>query len=397
MSGDAHDAERLLRARRRIHELEHLNAFISLSGEEPAPGPIVAVKDLIWVRGMPVTGGASLEGREPVETDAPLIVRLRQAGGMVIGKTNLYEWGFGVNGHNPHHGDIANPHDTTRTAGGSSGGSAVAVATGMCDWAIGTDTGGSIRIPASLCGVVGFKPTRDLVNPRKVIPLSPRLDTIGPLAPDVRSAARALEILSGIPVPVSRHRPPRLAVPRGWVNPGELDAATRATWSSVSRSLPEVELPDRALISSYARTVLEWEALAHHERTLEDHPERFGAEMRNRLKGVIAGKAEDFASPYAEALMELSYLSEQVEDALEGLDAIVLPATACVAPPLTERAVGEPLTRYARAFNYTGHPAIVIPGPSDSLPVGIQLVGQLGRESRLASAALFLEDAWAHD
>jgi aspartyl-tRNA(Asn)/glutamyl-tRNA(Gln) amidotransferase subunit A len=397
MSGDAHDAERLRRARQRVHELEHLNAFITLSAEEPSPGPIVAVKDLIWVRGMPVTGGGPLAGREPVETDAPLVTRIRQAGGMVIGKTNLYEWGFGVNAHNPHHGDIANPHDITRAAGGSSGGSAVAVATGMCDWAVGTDTGGSIRIPASLCGVVGFKPTRDLVNARKVIPLSPRLDTIGPLARDVRTAAHALQILSGLPMPLIENHQSRLAVPRGWVNVDDLDEPTRAVWNRVSSSLEEVELPDRALISAYARTVLEWEALAHHERTLEDRPETLGPEIRNRLKGVIAGKAEDFASPYAEALMELSGISEQVEDALEGLDAIVLPATARVAPPLSERDVGEPLTRFLRAFNYTGHPAIVIPAPTDGLPVGIQLVGQIGREPRLASVALGLEAAWAQD
>ena len=136
---------------------------------------------------------------------------------MIVGKTNLHEFAYGVTSVNPHYGAVRNPHDPRRVAGGSSGGSAVAVAAGMCDWAVGSDTGGSIRIPASFCGVVGFKPELGSIDTTGVIPLSPSLDTLGPLAPDVVSAARAYSMMSGEAVPPAARRKPRLAIPAGWV------------------------------------------------------------------------------------------------------------------------------------------------------------------------------------
>ncbi|MGH7860712.1 MAG: amidase, partial [Candidatus Dormibacteraceae bacterium] len=120
-------------------------------------GEIVAIKDLVDVRGMVTTGGGTLLEAVPAPADAPVVERIRRAGGVIIGKTNLHEWALGLTSENPHYGAVRNPNDPERVAGGSSGGSAVAVATGMCDWALGTDTGGSIRVPAAYCGVVGFK------------------------------------------------------------------------------------------------------------------------------------------------------------------------------------------------------------------------------------------------
>src|SRR5581483_10509754 len=128
--------------------------------------------------------------------DAPVVRRVREHGAVVVGKTNLHEFAYGVTSVNPHYGAVLNPHDTERVAGGSSGGSAVAVATGMCDWALGSDTGGSIRIPAAFCGVVGLKPTIGTIDTETVVPLSRTLDTLGPLAPDVATAAVALEAMS---------------------------------------------------------------------------------------------------------------------------------------------------------------------------------------------------------
>src|SRR5256712_12918251 len=182
-------------ARRRILERADLNAFISVSSEE-GEGTVVAVKDLVDVAGMVTTAGGVILPREPAAEDAPVVKRLRNAVCVVVGKTNLHEWAFGVTSTNPHYGAVRNPHDVDRVPGGSSGGSAVAVAAGMCDWAVGSDTGGSIRIPASFCGVVGFKPTIGSVDTTGVFPLSRSLDTMGPLARDVRSAARALEMMS---------------------------------------------------------------------------------------------------------------------------------------------------------------------------------------------------------
>src|SRR5581483_10904453 len=168
--------------------------------------------------------------------DAPVVRRVREHGAVVVGKTNLHEFAYGVTSVNPHYGAVLNPHDTERVAGGSSGGSAVAVAAGMCDWAVGSDTGGSIRIPASLCGVVGYKPTRSLISTLDVVPLSRSLDTVGPLAPDVAGAARAAEMMGapGALVPESATRAPSLGVPAGWVRPDELDEATGEVWKAVS-------------------------------------------------------------------------------------------------------------------------------------------------------------------
>src|SRR5689334_20323664 len=140
---------------------------------------------------MVTTAGGVILPDVPATEDAPVIARLRSAGCVLIGKTNLHEFAYGVTSANPHYGTVRNPHDPSRVAGGSSGGSAAAVAAGMCDWAIGSDTGGSIRIPASLCGVAGFKPKFGSIDIAGVIPLSRSLDTLGPLAPDVRTMARA--------------------------------------------------------------------------------------------------------------------------------------------------------------------------------------------------------------
>src|SRR4030081_3487665 len=176
-------------ARKRILERADLNAFISVSSEE-GQGTVVAVKDLIDVAGMVTTGGGVILPREPAAEDAPVVKRLRREGCVMVGKTNLHEFAYGVTSVNPHYGAVRNPHDPRMVAGGSSGGSAVAVATAMCNWAIGTDTGGSIRIPASLCGVVGFKPALGSIETAGVIPLSRSLDPLGPIATDVAGVAR---------------------------------------------------------------------------------------------------------------------------------------------------------------------------------------------------------------
>src|SRR2546421_12038284 len=147
----------LEQARARIRERSELNAFISVSDEQGA-GDAVAVKDLVDVQGMVTTAGGVILPDVPAAEAAPVIKRLRQAGCAIVGKANLHEFAYGVTSINPHYGTVRNPHDTGRVAGGSSGGSAVAVAAGMCDWAVGSDTGGSIRIPAPLCGAGGVKP-----------------------------------------------------------------------------------------------------------------------------------------------------------------------------------------------------------------------------------------------
>jgi Asp-tRNA(Asn)/Glu-tRNA(Gln) amidotransferase A subunit family amidase len=211
---------RLEAMRERIRQHAELNAFICET-TETGEGPVVAVKDLLDVRGTPTTAGSIVLDPAPALADAAVITRIRAAGCVVIGKTNLHEWALGPTSANRHFGAVRHPRDALRVAGGSSGGSAVAVALGMCDWAIGTDTGGSIRIPAGLCGVVGFKPTFGSIDTRGMVAASQSLDTIGPLAQSVASTLRAYEIMSGEQQDYSE--PPawehlRIGIPRAWVS-----------------------------------------------------------------------------------------------------------------------------------------------------------------------------------
>jgi len=376
----------LEKARRRILERADLNAFISVSSEEGS-GTVVAVKDLVDVAGMVTTAGGVILPREPATEDAPVIKRLRQAGCVIVGKANLHEFAYGVTSVNPHYGAVRNPHDIERVAGGSSGGSAVAVAAGMCDWAVGSDTGGSIRIPASFCGVVGFKPALGSVDMTGVIPLSPSLDTLGPLASDVMGAARAYSMMSGEAMPREPLRQPKLAVPAGWV--ADLDEETARAWRLVSKGLPEVEFVKREPLYTFSLTVLQVEASAYHRRWAAQWPEKYGADVLGHIRRGL----EILGVDYAEALAALRELRAEAMLAMEGIDALVLPATAIVAPAISASTeVREPITRYTRPFNATGQPVVSLPAPVRGMPVGIQVVGRTN--SGAIGAAAWLEQQW---
>ena len=376
----------LATARKRILERADLNAFISVSSEEGS-GTVVAVKDLVDVAGMVTTAGAVILPSEPAAEDAPVVRRLRAEGCVIVGKTNLHEFAYGVTSVNPHYGAVRNPHDLDRVAGGSSGGSAVAVAAGMCDWAVGTDTGGSIRIPASFCGVVGFKPALGSIDTAGVIPLSRSLDTIGPLAPDVAGAARAYSMMSGEALPYEPGREPRLAVPAGWV--ANLDEPTARAWRLVSDGLPEIDFVPREPLYNVSLIILLVEAAVYHRRWAAECPEKYGSDVIGHIRRGLEILAVDFD----EAMTAWPKLREDAMRALEGIDALILPATAIVAPLIgagTE--VREPITRYTRPFNATGQPVVTLPAPVRGLPVGIQVVGRTN--SSAIGAAAWLEQKW---
>jgi len=316
-----------------------------------------------------------------------VIKRMRQAGCVIVGKANLHEFAYGVTSVNPHYGAVRNPHDIERVAGGSSGGSAVAVAAGMCDWAVGSDTGGSIRIPASFCGVVGFKPALGSVDVTGVIPLSPSLDTLGPLASDVMGAARAYSMMSGEAMPREPLRQPKLAVPAGWV--ADLDEETARAWRLVSKGLPEVEFVKREPLYTFSLTVLQVEASAYHRRWAAQWPEKYGADVLGHIRRGL----EILGVDYAEALAALRELRGEAMRAMEGIDALVLPASAIVAPAISASTeVREPITRYTRPFNATGQPVVSLPAPVRGMPVGIQVVGRTN--SGAIGAAAWLEQQW---
>ena len=376
----------LEQARARIRERSELNAFISVSDEQGARDA-VAVKDLVDVQGMVTTAGGVILPDVPASDDAPVIKRLRQSGCAIVGKANLHEFAYGVTSINPHYGTVRNPHDTGRVAGGSSGGSAVAVAAGMCDWAVGSDTGGSIRIPASLCGVAGFKPAFGSIDLGGVIPLSASLDTLGPMALDMPGTARAYSIMSGEDVSLAGLSRPRLAVPARWVT--GLDQPTADAWNLVSRGLPEIEFGDRDTFFQVGLTILLFEAAAYHRRWATDSPEKYGEDVLRLIRRGF----EVTPASYEQALLERTRLQDQAERAMEGVDALILPATAVVAPPIeTANDMREPLSRFTRPFNTTHQPVAVLPAPVSGLPVGIQVAGVTNTETLRAAA--WLEQEW---
>ena len=373
-------------ARSRIRERSELNAFISVSHEQGS-GDVVAVKDLVDVAGMVTTAGGVILPDKPAAADAPVIARLRSASCVVVGKANLHEFAYGVTSLNPHYGNVLNPHDPSRVAGGSSGGSAVAVATGMCDWAIGSDTGGSIRIPGSLCGVAGFKPAFGSIDIGGVIPLSRSLDTLGPMATTILETARAYTLMSGEEVSLDGLTRPRLAVPAGWIS--GLDEPTARAWTAVSEGVPEIAFIDREPLFQVGLTILLYEAAEFHRAWATESPEKYGADVLRLIRrGFEISRAD-----YEEALDRRERLEAAAHHAMDGIDAMILPATAIVAPPVeTADEVREPLSRFTRPFNTTHQPVAVLPAPVKGLPVGIQVVGR--RNGETLRAAAWLEQEW---
>lgn len=373
-------------ARARIKKRPDLNAFISVS-TEAGDGPAVGVKDLVDVAGMVTTAGGILLPDVPAREDAPVIRRLREAGFDVAGKTNLHEFAYGVTNVNPHYGPARNPHDPTRISGGSSGGSAVAVAAGMCDWAIGTDTGGSIRIPSALCGVVGFKPRYASIDATGVIPLSPSLDTVGPIASSIAGTAQAFFVMSGESIELDTLTAPRVAIPAGWVS--GLDEPTARAWARVSVGWPEIPFPDRERLHRAGLTILLYEAAQYHRRWASESPEKYGSDVLRLIRMGLEVKEAD----YQAAMAERGGLEEMAMAAMDGVDVVLVPATAIVAPTIDAAAdVREPLARFTRPFNTTRQPVAVLPAPTKGLPVGVQVAGRTNAET--IRAAAWLEQEW---
>jgi aspartyl-tRNA(Asn)/glutamyl-tRNA(Gln) amidotransferase subunit A len=340
--------------------------------------------------------------------DAMVVTRLRDAGAIVIGRTNLHEFALGTTSEDSAFGPVRHPMDPTRSAGGSSGGSAVAVARGMGLASIGTDTGGSIRIPAAACGVVGLKPGAGEVPNDGVIPLSPTLDHVGPLTRSVQDAAWLWQILSGRPTSaldpaaVDTLRLRRLT---GYFD-RPLDPAVRAAFEraldrlrDAGAKLRDGGIEDAAVIApAYADIVLP-EAALWHAPWLDSPAASYQPITRDR----IAHGRTVTAVTYLEARAQQRHLAQLVDAALEDCDALVLPTLPIVAPVLGDTSIvvdpagGSPvpvraiMLRQTQLFNLTGHPAISLPVEADGLPVGLQLVGRAGQTPRLLALAAACE------
>src|SRR5947207_877973 len=425
----------------RITELQpRLNAFIRVMADEarrdadaadrdlaagrdrgPLHGVPIAVKDLIDVKGVPTTAASRVREGHIASTDAPVITHLRNAGAVLIGKTNLDEFGLGTASGNSAFGPVRHPIDPTRTPGGSSGGSAVAVVTGMALAALGSDTGGSIRIPAAACGIVGLKPTIGEISTEAVVPLSRTFDHLGLFAStvgDVRLVYRAMcgyavpgsgirdrgsEELR-IPDPASRIPSLRLGIPRGYLT-DLLDADVRLRFDEAVEALraagaliTDVAIPDAAMTPAVYIHIHSSEGATYHAQTLDTHADRYTPVVRRRLELGRYVLAQD----YVRAMEGREVLRREVDAALGNCDALILPTLPIPAPPIGAESVmvndaSEPvrplMLRETQLFNVTGHPAISIPcgATPDGLPVGLQIVGRHGQTNALLATAHAVE------
>ena len=348
---------------------DRLNAFVLVDDAARGRGRRLAVKDNIDVRGMPTrAGGRHLPGT-PAPRDAECVRRLRAAGYVIVGKTNLYEYAMGASSHNEHYGDVRNPRDVKRDAGGSSSGSAAAVAAGLADVALGTDTLGSVRIPAAFCGIVGYKPPRAAIPRRGVFPNSETLDAVGVLARDVRAAARLVDVMRGARVPRRRVIRPRLAVPWAWLE--IVSDEVHAAFLRVARGLPDLPLPALDVYGPAAFGVLQYESQRLHRGWLRDAPERYGAEVRE----LLAQSERATPSSYATGRRELARVRRLTRAALATVDAVILPTAPFRPPPLGGyplelRRVQSVLTR---PWNVADSAVFSIPLPVRGLPIGLQI------------------------
>jgi aspartyl-tRNA(Asn)/glutamyl-tRNA(Gln) amidotransferase subunit A len=374
----------------------------------PLHGVPISIKDIFDIRGVPTTAASRVREGHVAERDAPAIAHLRQAGAVLIGKTNLHEFAFGTTSEDSAFGAVRNPHDPNRSAGGSSGGSGASVAAGMALASIGTDTGGSVRIPAGACGTVGLKPTLGEGSVDGVVPLSRTLDHIGPLTASVADASLVYHALLGDtrttpPVAMPMHGL-RLAVPRKYFC-DLLDDEVRACFEAALERLraagahvDEIEIRHAADIAPVYLHIVLSDAAAYHAHTLETVPERYTAPVRLRLEMGRYVMAED----YVRALAGREVLAREVDAALAQHDALVLPTLPIVAPPIgaasvevgrSKEPVRNVMLRLTQLFNVTGHPAVSIPAAptSSGLPCGIQLVGCRHQTDALLKVALACE------
>lgn len=403
-------------ARRRARAIDSGRVPSSLAG---AP---IALKDLFDVAGIPTTAGSRLMATNVPSADSAIAAAVFTAGAVNVGKTNLHEWAFGVTTDNPHFGPTRNPWAPERIPGGSSGGSAAAVVAGEIFGSIGSDTGGSIRIPASLCGIVGLKPTYGRVSLRGAIPLAWSLDHAGPMARTVRDAALLLQVTAGydaadpvsVDVPVPDYlaeiddgvRGLRIGIVTGrfMERLGPADRATADVAAAVQAAvdvlagegarLEDTELPRSDELQTTQLFVIGAEAGAFHKDRLTAHRDGYGADVARRIDTGLTRTGTE----YALARRTRDELRRAYAMVLSEWDAILLPTTPTTAPLRDGEdavAAAARLTAYTSPFNLTGLPAISIPCGFDTsgLPIGLQLVARPWAEARLLRIARAYERA----
>lgn len=439
-SGDVSPVELTSAGLERIAGMDaKVNAFITVMADEAvydarqveterqrgeAPGPLsgvtIGLKDLFDTAGIRTTAGSKFFTDRVPDHNAVVVDKLRNAGAVLIGKLNMHEWALGVTNDNPHYGACHNPAALDRITGGSSGGSAAAIAAGMCCGALGSDTGGSIRIPASLCGVVGLKPTYGRVSTRGVVPLSWSLDHVGPMARHVVDVAQLLQVIAGRDASDPGSAQVRTDDYLGEIDDGingwrvgviadewlgELAPDVRVAFQtaldtliSAGAWLEPLDVPDLSEAARLNGLMTTADAATFHRERMDVSPDDFGADVLTRLRRGAGYGATDYADARRrQTIYRRTFESWFVEHG-GPYDVVVLPTTPCVAPKiagLDAVATAALLTRLTAPFNFTGLPALSLPcgANGDGLPVGLQIVGAPWAERRVLRAGRAYEIA----
>ena len=421
----------------RIEALEpRINAYITVTGDlamerarqaeaeiaagqrrGPLHGIPIALKDLYDTAGIPTTGGSKILAENVPDEDCPAAAKLGEAGAVLLGKLNMHEFAFGITNVNPHYGPARNPWNTECVTGGSSGGSGAATAAGLCAASLGSDTGGSIRIPAAFCGIVGLKPTYGRVSKRGVLPLSASLDHAGPMTRTVADAAIVLQAIAGhdaldpnsVDAPVPDYLG-EMAVGAGGLRVGvvrgdyrlrmddDLERAVEAAIAALgglgATLVDPLELPVLSESLPHNFVIISSEAAAYHVPWLDDRPGDYGEDVYGRLSGGRNNAATD----YIAARETQSRVRAALLAAMADFDALALPMLPLAAPPIGQDRVSvggaqmdlrTAVTWYTQPFNFTGFPAISVPCgfTSAGMPIGFQLVAKPFAEGTLLRLA----------